>query len=178
MKVEELTDKEHLRSFVQESIRKQVNEKEEGNLNESFGGLLLVLGAVGAGFAALRELVKGMFFQQTFKKFIEEEDSNNVVNKKLPQTIKKANLVGSLSDLNQFEESADQIVRQLENLESRVDPFIEKTVSEEPSWLDKAFILNPVKYKRQFKKELQKFIKTTRESFEYTIEQKRDEILS
>lgn len=172
MKVEEI------REMVQKSIYEQVNQSRNNEqIDESVLGAIAAAGGAIAAFGILRGFIKSMRYKEIFNLFIQEEDSQNVINKKLPRTIKKGSLISSLSDLNQFEEESEEIIQYLERLKQRVEPFIEQSTRSYDNAFDKTFFLNADKEKAEFKREIQGFIDATRKSFERAVDSKRDEVL-
>ena len=185
-----MTDKK-IKQKIQEQVRKeivqQVNDKQtqvqEGvktnyrQLEESAIAVFGSIAAASAGYFGLRRWLQKTDYENTFNAFFESEDDKNVVNKTIPEILRKFKLVSSLSDLKEIETQVDQAVKELEQLQNRVDRFIDASVRQEKSFLDKAFMINPEQEKARFKRELNRAVKEIRKTFEFKVNEKREELL-
>jgi DNA-binding Lrp family transcriptional regulator len=172
-----------MKDLIKETIRKQVSESltpkqyKDESLNES----LLALGAVavglGASWAWLRNRIKKLVKDIVFAEFIKEHDTQKVIEKKLPNILRKFKLASTLADLHSLEKESEDAIKELNRLVLQVDRFIDTNANADKTFMDKVLAIDPNKEKIRLKKELKDFIEMTNKSFEYDLENKKNGLL-
>ena len=174
--------KEQIRQIVKEEVSKHLGMSNEIEQEEQVNESLLVIAGMVAGLGAtwgwLRSFMRRVTKDKMLMKFIEDYDQQKTIERKIPDTLRKFKLINSLNDLETMEKSVKEIVNDLQRMESKIDKFVETVYKTEPTWLDKALVLNPQQEKQRLKKEFKEFITKTKESFELAAEAKRDEVLA
>lgn len=178
MKEEEMQD--YIRKSVRASIHKTLNTHLEENqqLDESFVGIGAAIVGAGAAQAYVRKVRRARMADKAMDKFIEKQDTSNIINEKIPELLRRFKLVNSLGDLEKMEATVDKYVNQIDSMISKVDKFVDSEYSDEKSVGDRALFTNPVKEKARLKKQMTSFMKETRDAFKKNIDAKKDELLS
>lgn len=173
--------KEQIRQIVKEEITKHLNvtqPQQEEQVNESLLVIAGMVAGLGATWGWLRNYMRRASKDKMLAKFIEDYDQQKTIERKIPETLRKFKLINSLTDLETMEKSVKEIIKDLQRMESKIDKFVDTVYKTEPTWLDKALVLNPQQEKQRLKKEFKEFITKTQESFELAVETKRDEVLA
>ena len=141
------TDKEQIRGLVKESIKKTYNES-----------VLGTAAVAGFGYVAFRELFKKDRQSEFTEDFFEIEDRKrgNDISSEIP---KLYNLINN-SDIDEVVRKADYILAGLEELEGKVDSFVEEHVKQNIG--TKIFNINLEEEKHKLKNDIRKFIRSIR----------------
>jgi hypothetical protein len=166
--------KDLIKQVIKEEVSKSVASQEE--INESFL-FLATLAGLGASWGWLRNHIRKLAKDIVFATFIEEYDQQKVIEKKIPDLLRKFKLINTLSDLMAVEKEAEEIIKALTRMNLQIDEFIDIKIKTDSTLMDKALLLNPNREKVRLKKELKDFIEKTKKSFASDIENKKNTLL-
>lgn len=170
-------DQEMIKKGLSEMVRDTIRQEAYQTMNESaliFGGLL----ALGGAWAWLRNTLRRVQNEALLEEFIAQYDPKGIIGKQLPETIRRFKLVNSLDDLEVMEKNVEKLLGQIDAMQSKVDRFVDKMVSDEKSNVDKVFLINPAKEKVSLKRFIGDFVKNSRDAFAREVELKKDELLA
>lgn len=170
---------------IQELIREQTRSSIKDNINrvdEVFdtgwtAAGVAALSALGYGWYSYREAVKKSTRNKAFNDFLEQYDTNNLVYKKVPDLVRRFQLVNSLTDLETIEARAEALITELEKLEREVDGFANSQERLGNRLRDRSAGLSGDNLRREVKRHISNIILASRKGFEQEIENKKDELL-
>lgn len=181
MKMTEI--QELIREQTRSSIKENIMNKEEERVDEMFDATGLAaagvaaLSGLGYGWYSYREAIKKSTRNKAFNDFIEQYDTNNLVYKKVPDLVRRFQLVNSLADLETIESRAEALIMELEKLESKVGDFVNSQERLGNRLRDKSAGLSGDKLRREVQRHISDIILASRKGFEQEIENKKDELL-
>lgn len=179
MAAEDMQD--HIRNSTRNSIYRvlnpQIEEREGDQLDESLVGVGAAIVGAGAAQAYIRKIRRARKADKSMNKFIEEYDTTNIIEEKIPELLRRFKLINSLADLEKMENIVDKYISQINTMIDKVDNFVERG-SDKKTISDRALFTNPVKEKKRLKKQMNAYLKETRDAFKKNIEAKKDELLS
>lgn len=175
MKSEEI--QELIREQTRSSIKDNINRVDEVFDSGWTAAGVAALSALGYGWYSYREAVKKSTRNKAFNDFLKQYDTNNLVYKKVPDLVRRFQLVNSLADLETIEARAEALITELEKLEREVDGFANSQERLGNRLRDKSAGLSGDNLRREVKRHISDIILASRKGFEQEIENKKDELL-
>lgn len=169
--------KDKIKNLIKEEVNQHIRPKEEP-LHESLLALGALVVALGASWGWLRGWLQRKSKDTMLMKFMETYDQSKVIEKQIPELLRKFKLVSNLQDLQAIEKEVDRVVKELSRMTSKVDKFVDNTYKVEPNWFTEIMALDPNREKMRLKKELKEFIEKIDASFELEAETKKDALLA
>lgn len=168
--------KDLIKQTVREAIAEHILADKTEQIDESVA-LAAVAVALGGTWAWVRKWVMDMKKSIGLEEFLEAYDQGKIIEKQIPAMLRKFKLINSLNDLKTMEADADKAIKAIEIMLTNVDKFVDDSVSDEATWMNKAMLRSPANVKRNLKKHIEDFVTNSKKSFARSIEYKTHELL-